>query len=971
MSTGYQPKRLRLRGKLTIATLILGLCPLIISTAINSIAATSALRDQAFDQLQSVRAMKAGQVETYFAQMRGQIEALAQDPFVVEATLGFANAFGRFPDQIEATDEELATYRDAIDAFYAGEFVQEFESRNDSAPGIALTAPEDTARILAQQFYIVDNPHPLGRKQEFTSAQDRSTYTRLHRRYHPFLRDFMQRFGYQDILIVEPDSGNVVYSVDKGVDFATSLASGPYKDTNIARAFAAATTSTRSVVVDYEHYLPAYDTAAAFIAAPVFDGSTLAGVLIFGMPTKKINAIMAERTGMGTSGESFLVGGDALMRSQSRSIEQNSILATHVDTLAVERVTNQETGSGIVDNHTGNSVLSAYAPLDIEGLDWSILAEIEEQEIQSGIAPLLRNAAITGVVAFIVLLAGAVIFARVLVKPINRAADVATRVAEGHLDNDIRVETADEIGDMMTALSSMQSHLLQQLQKDQEFVHRMTRITQALDNATAGMLVADADDRIVFVNAAVIELLSNEQELIRRAHPDFEADNLIGRKLHSLPLNTPSGGGTGTAADAQGTERITVGSRQIDMTASPVLADDGTQLGTVLEWRDWTTENDVEAEIKELIACARVGDLSQRVDMAGKEGFFEVLGSGINDLVGICQSVMQDMANVLSAMARGDLTKSIETEYEGAFGQLKDDANETISRLTDIVQRIQASAVSVTNSTAGIRRSNLDLNGMMEQQAASLEETASSTEEINSTVHQNASDAAKASELSISVRDSADEGGRIVNCAVEAMAKIQESSQQIADIIGVIDGIAFQTNLLALNASVEAARAGEQGRGFAVVASEVRNLAGRSATAAKEIKDLIEDSGRKVEEGTRMVNESGRMLEEIVDGVKKVTDIVGDIASASREQAAGIDEVSQAVMQMDQLTQKNALLVGEASTASTSLGKQADSLNQMMAYFTVNPGRAERRGADRPWGDARDSTEQDASDARAAASVNS
>jgi len=232
-------------------------------------------------------------------------------------------------------------------------------------------------------------------------------------------------------------------------------------------------------------------------------------------------------------------------------------------------------------------------------------------------------------------------------------------------------------------------------------------------------------------------------------------------------------------------------------------------------------------------------------------------------------------------------------------------------------------------------------------------------EEMTSSVRQNADNASQANQLAIAARDQAQQGGAVVQQAVHAMGAISASSRKIADIIGVIDEIAFQTNLLALNASVEAARAGEQGRGFAVVASEVRNLAGRSAAAAKEIKELIQDSVGKVDDGSRLVTESGQTLDTIVASVKKVTDIVGEIAAASREQAAGIEEVNKAIMQMDELTQQNAALVEEAAAASESLGDQARSLDELMAFFSTAaaaPGAkaaaapaVERRSTNRPW----------------------
>jgi methyl-accepting chemotaxis protein len=266
-----------------------------------------------------------------------------------------------------------------------------------------------------------------------------------------------------------------------------------------------------------------------------------------------------------------------------------------------------------------------------------------------------------------------------------------------------------------------------------------------------------------------------------------------------------------------------------------------------------------------------------------------------------------------------------------------------------------------------------NLSQRTEEQASSLEETASSMEEMTSTVKQNADNALQANQLAVAARDQAEKGGMVVAKAVKAMTGINEASKKIADIIGVIDEIAFQTNLLALNAAVEAARAGEQGRGFAVVASEVRNLASRSATAAKEIKTLIQDSVQKVDEGSSLVTQSGATLEQIVGAVKKVTDIVAEIAAASQEQSAGIEQVNKAVMQLDELTQQNAALVEEASASSQAMADQARGLNEAMQRYKVSavidaarrasapaaPAAAvrtvraapavERRGAARPW----------------------
>ncbi len=297
------------------------------------------------------------------------------------------------------------------------------------------------------------------------------------------------------------------------------------------------------------------------------------------------------------------------------------------------------------------------------------------------------------------------------------------------------------------------------------------------------------------------------------------------------------------------------------------------------------------------------------------------------------QTVLESTAVVMNAMAEGDLTKLMEGEYEGEFAQLQQAINGTVNKMSSVVQDITEAAINISAAASEISQGNVDLSQRTEEQASSLEETASSMEELTSTVRQNSDNARQANQLAVDAREKAEKGGAVIQNAIQAMAAISASSKKVADIIGVIDEIAFQTNLLALNAAVEAARAGEQGRGFAVVASEVRNLAQRSAAAAKEIKELINDSGEKVKEGSALVDESGRTLEDIVEGAKKVGDIISEIAAAGLEQTSGIEQVNKAVTQMDEMTQQNAALVEEAAAASESLDEQGQSLQQMMAFF--------------------------------------
>jgi len=317
-------------------------------------------------------------------------------------------------------------------------------------------------------------------------------------------------------------------------------------------------------------------------------------------------------------------------------------------------------------------------------------------------------------------------------------------------------------------------------------------------------------------------------------------------------------------------------------------------------------------------------------------------------------STLSQAVKIANAIAEGRLVHDIQVTRHDELGQLLRAFQQMDERLAAIVGEVRQGSEAVNTAAKEIARGNDDLSQRTQEQASSLEETASSMEEMTSTVKQNAENASHANQLARGAREQAEHGGEVAHKAVAAMAEIDASSKKIGEIVGLIQDIAFQTNLLALNAAVEAARAGEQGRGFAVVASEVRSLAQRSAGAAKEIKGLINESEAKVKTGSELVNQSGKALAEIVDSVKKVTDIVAEIAAASQEQSAGIDQVNNAVMQMDEMTQQNAALVEQASAAARAMQDQASDLTSQVSFFQVGAeGGAAGHGAGAPKAESR------------------
>ncbi|WP_296821422.1 methyl-accepting chemotaxis protein [Thiolapillus sp.] len=619
-----------------------------------------------------------------------------------------------------------------------------------------------------------------------------------------------------------------------------------------------------------------------------------------------------------------------------------------------------------VMRYLGNMGMSKYLTL----------LQVASVPAMAGIAWLARQGADLSTLAMVI--GGTAVFFTLAIhalkqytqRPVNQAIAAMQQIANGDYFQRVETHRDDELGRLLQNIQSAQIRLGYEVNEIRQQANSLSRVQEALGSVNANIMIADQDLNIIYLNKAVKEMMRNAEDDIRKELPEFDSSSLLGTNVDIFHKNPAHQRGMMERLQDSFTTEFELGGRSLRLTANPIINEQGERLGTVVEWLDRTSEVAVEREIQSIVDNALMGNLTERVSLEGKEGFFRSLSGGVNDLMQILEQVIDDTASVLGSLARGELDRTIDRDYEGSFARLKDDVNATIANLTRVIGSIRNSADAVENASQEIAEGNMDLARRTEMQASNLEETASSMEEITSTVRQNADNSGKASELASITLDQAVNGGSVVKNTITAMEKITDSSKKIAAIISVIDDIAFQTNLLALNAAVEAARAGEQGRGFAVVATEVRNLAQRSATAAKEIKELIEDSVNKVEEGSDLVDQSGKTLDEIVTSVKKVNDFIAEIAAASSEQYAGIDQVNQAVSQMDEVTQQNAALVEEAAQTSQMMDEQAKELGELISFFKTDGvsdnswEQVERRSADRHWSEASQHSELDFATAR-------
>ncbi len=531
----------------------------------------------------------------------------------------------------------------------------------------------------------------------------------------------------------------------------------------------------------------------------------------------------------------------------------------------------------------------------VENQNSLVAADVETLKNESS------NIKIISIIATVVALIIGWLIARIITKVIvtsfSEAISVSKRIAGGDLSGKIVISSRDETGELLSSLQQMQEQLINVIERDVQSIVDMAKE----GNLTQRIKLDGKEGCYKNLSSSINELVDVNERVIDDTVRMF-----------------------GALANGDLTQRIDADYQG----AFNNLKQDANQT------TDKLTQV-IEGDIQSLVDASLRGDLSQRIDLSDKQGFFDKMSSGINRLIDSVDNIFKDASSTMQNMAQGDLTQPIKNEYQGQFDDLKQNINDTMGNLENTVSTLLESSNVITSTSKEISDGNNSLSSRTEHQASALEETAASMEELTSTVKNNADNARQADQLAEGAKSTAILGGEVMQQASVAMTEINKSSQQIAEIIGVIDEIAFQTNLLALNASVEAARAGEQGRGFAVVATEVRNLAGRSATAAKEIKDLINDSGSKVKSGVELIEQTSKSQDEIIDSITRVGDIIAEISSASQEQSDGIEQVNTAVTSMDDVTQQNAALAEEASAAAISLTDHAKQMNEMMGFFTV------------------------------------
>jgi methyl-accepting chemotaxis protein-1 (serine sensor receptor) len=448
------------------------------------------------------------------------------------------------------------------------------------------------------------------------------------------------------------------------------------------------------------------------------------------------------------------------------------------------------------------------------------------------------------------------------------------------------------------------------------------RIKQALDKCSTNVMIANKDGKIIYMNESTTAMMNVAEADFRKDLPQFRVAEIVGGsfdRFHKNPAHHRNL--LENLRSAYHTE-IVIGGRTMSLVANPVVNTSGERLGTVVEWNDRTLEVAVEQEVAEVVSSAAMGDFTRRIDQSGKTGFLATLATGMNELVQTSEAGLAEVARVLGALASGDLTQRITADYSGTFGQLKDDANATGEKLSEIIEDVRNAADALSSASEQVSSTAQSLSQSASEQASGAERTSASVEQMSASVAQNSENARVTDGMAAKSAKEAVEGGEAVTQTAAAM-------KQIASKIGIVDDIAYQTNLLALNAAIEAARAGEHGKGFAVVAAEVRKLAERSQVAAREIGELAVGS-------VAVSDKAGKLLSEMIPSIRKTSDLVQEITAASEEQTSGLTEISNAMSQLNQTTQQNASASEQLAATAEEMSGQAEQLQGLMEFFMLS-----------------------------------
>ena len=889
---------IKIKPKLIGLFLVVGLVPLMIVGWWSARLATEALMEKSFGQLQSVRGIKKTQIEKFFGERKGDMGVLME-------TVGTLR---------QEAFNKLTTLREArktqIEQYFNNAFLQ-----------MSVLAQSKDVEILFNRLLQYHNDARVSATGNYHVAT--AEYKRIYNKFGVVLNQFYKKAGYYDIFIICAEHGHVMYSAAKESDLGENLGHGRYRDTGLARLWNKVVKTGNPAAEDMRPYAPSNDEPAMFAGYPIKnqDGS-LVGAIAFQLPLDQINRIMALRSGLGKTGETYLVGPDQLMRSDSFLDPKNhSVKASFknpskgkVDTAASRAALSGQTGAEVIIDYNGNPVLSSYSSIKIGDITWGILAEIDVAEAFSPVDKegnefYAKYIAMYGYYDLFLINPDGYVFYTVA-----KESDYQTNMRKGKYSSSNLGKLIDQVvGSRQFGFADFAPYAPSNNEVC-SFIAQPVVHNGKVEIIVALQLSLEAINSIMQQRDGMGE--TGETYLVG---PDklMRSDSFLDPTGHSVKASfagTVQSNGVDTDASREALAGKTDDRIISDYNGNPVLSS-----FTPLNIFDTTWA--LIAEVDEAEVMQPINALIVAILIVGLIITAIVVVIAFFIALNIANPLVRG-TTLVQSVAKGDLTTKVEINQKDEVGMMVVAIQTMVEKLSGIVGEIRGASENVASGSEQLSATAQQLSQGATEQAASVEETTSSVEEMSANIQQNADNSSQTGKIALKAAKDASEGGQAVTEAVLAM-------KEIAGKISIIEEISRQTNLLALNAAIEAARAGEHGKGFAVVAAEVRKLAERSQNAAGEISELSSSS-------VYVAEKAGEMLKQLVPDIQKTAELVQEISAASGEQNSGAIQINKAIQQLDQVIQQNAGATEEMASTSEELSSQAQQLQDTISFFKVD-----------------------------------